>query len=721
MRLKTKFLFVLILSSLCLYSLVFTLASDGAITVGDNPKLSQTSVSINIFGNSGWVDFKNDGNCTGEGTYLDPYLIEDLIIDGDGDSYCIHIQNSDVYFRIENCTLYNSGAGIRLIQVKNGYLNNNSCTSNDNGISLSQSDNNTITNNILLLSHSNAINLEYYCDKNILSNNTIMQSNVALYLSTSCNNNTILRNNISQSDFNAIYLWSAYSSDEYCANNTISKNIITGATAGIEVWGIDTLIHDNTIKNCINGIEIKNDDSVVQRNTIMSCSNGIYLTYNSQGHEFSHNNITDGGTGIFGLYSNSSIFMNVISNMSGEGIWLRNGANNNFSKNSIVNSNFGIYLREGNAANNFTENSMYGCGLYVKDDYELLTSNFFDSTNTVNDHPIYFYANKEGLTANDFFDAGQVIIVNCNNSFISDIQVSDLFNGIGLYYSHNNTISSINAHHNVNGIYMNQSHSNIIQNSNFDNNEHGMILYDSVKNHVVNNHLANNLENGLSLVWSSSNFIINNEISYNINGIFLNNDHEVDFEYSCDRNIIKENAILSNTNGIWLEYKCVGNVINRNIIKYNDIGIKLIHSCNANNITGNLIDFNFEGINFWHLCYNSIIFNNTIAHCSDGIAFYLYCRFNTISRNNITLNTRGLLLDNSHANTITDNSMLGNEQCIVEIESEDNIFENNDCGDAEPTEPSILGFPVYLILISGLFSILFIFKRLKHYVNPSLI
>ena len=46
----------------------------------DNLKISEVSGKIHIDGNSGWAAFKADGNCTGNGTYSEPYLIEDLVI-----------------------------------------------------------------------------------------------------------------------------------------------------------------------------------------------------------------------------------------------------------------------------------------------------------------------------------------------------------------------------------------------------------------------------------------------------------------------------------------------------------------------------------------------------------------------------------------------------------------------------------------------------------------
>ncbi|MDX1798797.1 MAG: right-handed parallel beta-helix repeat-containing protein, partial [Candidatus Lokiarchaeia archaeon] len=100
-----------------------------------------------------WSVAKKDGICTGNGTYSDPYVIEDLEIDGEGSESCIWIDNSEVYFRIDNCTVFNSGfefydAGIKLDNVINGQIFNNNCSGNHHrGILLKNSNNSIISGN----------------------------------------------------------------------------------------------------------------------------------------------------------------------------------------------------------------------------------------------------------------------------------------------------------------------------------------------------------------------------------------------------------------------------------------------------------------------------------------------------------------------------------------------------------------------------------------------
>jgi parallel beta-helix repeat protein len=143
----------------------------------DNKDLKNSEVSgrISLYINSGWVNLKNAGKCSGEGTYLDPYVIKDLEIDGGGAGSGIYIEGSTVYFKIVNCTIYNAGggsdnAGITLLNVKNGQLINNDVTNNGgNGILLKFSHYNNITQNIL---SNNYIGIYlHYSENNIVSNN----------------------------------------------------------------------------------------------------------------------------------------------------------------------------------------------------------------------------------------------------------------------------------------------------------------------------------------------------------------------------------------------------------------------------------------------------------------------------------------------------------------------------------------------------------------------
>lgn len=65
-----------------------------------NLKTSQITGGIYI--NNNWSAAIGAGFVTGSGIYSDPYIIEDKVIDGNSFGYCIWIENSNEYLKIEN-------------------------------------------------------------------------------------------------------------------------------------------------------------------------------------------------------------------------------------------------------------------------------------------------------------------------------------------------------------------------------------------------------------------------------------------------------------------------------------------------------------------------------------------------------------------------------------------------------------------------------------------
>jgi len=116
--------------------------------------LKPSLISGRIYIDNNWSDAKIAGICTGSGNSSDPYVIEDLVIDGGGVGSCILIENSEDYFIIENCTLTNCGnnfydSGIKLNSANNGNLTNNRALNLDSfGLAMYESNNTIVVNNI---------------------------------------------------------------------------------------------------------------------------------------------------------------------------------------------------------------------------------------------------------------------------------------------------------------------------------------------------------------------------------------------------------------------------------------------------------------------------------------------------------------------------------------------------------------------------------------------
>ena len=296
--------------------------------------------------------------CSGSGNWTDPYIIENVTIDGQGSGSCIEIRFSNTYFIIRNCLLYNSGsisdnAGINLYNVNNGKIINNNCSDNYNGMFL------------------------YFCNNNTLSGNTL-------------NNNF----------YNGIYLG-------FGNNNTVSGNLMN--FCGIIVWG------------------------------------------------------------------------------------------------SLVES----------------------------------ASQNIDYTNLVNNRPVYYYVNRIGLGSSDFTNAGQIILVNCSNSILSGLNLSNGTIGIDLHYSNNNILSGNTVNDNYYGI--------------------GLIYSD---NNTIAGNIANYNTYGITVSFSNNNTISENTAGYNYN-----------FGIATDRSInttISRNIANNNSYGIVLSF--TNNSISfKNIIQGNNI------------------------------------------------------------------------------------------------------------------------------------------------------
>ncbi|MHA2130901.1 MAG: hypothetical protein ACW99L_13100, partial [Promethearchaeota archaeon] len=100
----------------------------------------------------GWKTIVEQNHwCTGNGMLDDPYIIENIFVNVDNEFNCIEIRKSNAHFIIRNSKFShlsvnsNTGEGIRLSHVKNGLIFNNVFTKSWTGISIVNSNNNTIS------------------------------------------------------------------------------------------------------------------------------------------------------------------------------------------------------------------------------------------------------------------------------------------------------------------------------------------------------------------------------------------------------------------------------------------------------------------------------------------------------------------------------------------------------------------------------------------------
>lgn len=192
------------------------------------------------------------GWCSGSGTWNDPYLISSVKIDGQGTGGCITIENSDVYFQIKNCYLYNSSyAGISLVNVNNSMLIQNLLDNNDDyGIAVEEGQNNTISANTANNSYWAGIWLGWFSSYNTVVGNLVSDNRVTGILIEVSDNNEISDNSVLDNIGHGIHL---SSSD----NNIVSGNDVRLNHDGIRVYnGNYNRIFENTVSSNSWGIRI---------------------------------------------------------------------------------------------------------------------------------------------------------------------------------------------------------------------------------------------------------------------------------------------------------------------------------------------------------------------------------------------------------------------------------------------------------------------------------
>ncbi|KKN23103.1 hypothetical protein LCGC14_0908350, partial [marine sediment metagenome] len=193
---------------------------------------------IYISGNDNFTSENGVRNPWASGTKQDPYIIENWIIDALGGEFGILIQDSDVYFRIENCTVYNSGntlrsdASIKFVNVTHGNIFKNNLSNTGVGIysiMLKDSFNNTIIQNNATNNNNVGIFLWVSDNNTIAYNNASNNGQDGIYLETS-SFNIIKFNNFAQNSWNGIILRAN------SHNNTIFWNKVSDSgTVGISI------------------------------------------------------------------------------------------------------------------------------------------------------------------------------------------------------------------------------------------------------------------------------------------------------------------------------------------------------------------------------------------------------------------------------------------------------------------------------------------------------
>ena len=409
-----------------------------------------------------------------------------------------------------------------------------------------------------------------------------------------------------------------------------SDSAITLTADGITLVGFNATNSGRWRKDA--GIKVTSNNNTITGNNV-SNNNGVGISlYDSSNNTITGNNVSNNnGVGI-GLYysSNNTITGNNVSNNRG-GITLGSSSNNTITGNNANNNDVGIYLWD-SRNNTITNNTFVNDGLFVEDSYQNTVQD-----NTVNGKPLVYLEDASDYRV---VDAGQVILRNCNNITVENLDLSNTSGGIALWKTENSKISN-----------------NTVCNNSYD----GISLSSSSNNTITGNNVNNNNRGGISIYYSSS----NNTITGNV---FVNDGLSV---YSSYQNIVEDNTV----NGKPLVY-----LEDVSDYKVEDAGQVIIVNCN--NITVENLDLTNTSVSIALLnTENSKISNNTV--CSNnwgGIRLYDSSNNNTITGNNVGNNNYGgIRLDHSNNNnTITGNNVSNNKEGIRLWDSSNNkVYFNN--------------------------------------------
>jgi PGF-pre-PGF domain-containing protein len=373
---------------------------DGIRVTGSNSRgsrISENSINQNV--NSGILLEKARG-VTLEGNNVNLNRIVGIYLSESNENNLINnnvlMINSTVDNTLTNgITLYNSDSntvsnnyasksdhGIFLNTCKNNLLQNNKVPNNLYGIAMRYSHNNRVINNNAD-GNKWGIYLTWEDSGNTISGNSAnMCIDAGIYLTSLCGEKNLVDNNtVNSNTYSGIYLETH--------NNIISNNYATGNLRGIFLLGPGC--YENTLSNNVvnfstgNGIRLvntSNDNKLVSNNINSNSGDGIYL-FNSNNSYLDSNNAQGNNIGIHVENSSWSTIYNNKAPYNRIGIRLYVSDNNTVSKNTVsYNSVSGIDLNNAvrnNVTGNTIDSNERGISMCPRCVNNLIYNNYFNN------------------------------------------------------------------------------------------------------------------------------------------------------------------------------------------------------------------------------------------------------------------------------------------------------------------------------------------------------
>jgi parallel beta-helix repeat protein len=311
------------------------LYNSGLSTISNNTIYSNTNHGIYIRLSD--LTVIKDTNCKfnkGDGVYINDCQLMNIIKNSfmyNGGYGITHIMGEHSNIRENNCSLNNLsgmyiwGQRVGYEQIPHGGLNileENICTENNgSGITLVETNNNTLSRNLFLKNNEHGI--ENIGEGDAV--NWLLAHNE--YIENTCNLNSI----------DGIYFWNGSYNKIY--NNSVSQNTQHGINF---LYGLKNEVFNNDITNNVNGLNlyyIENTD--IYDNICTQNDMNLYLE-NSSSNKIKNNNLSNGEYGAF-IYLDSdsnTISGNTVLDNTNTGLLFSNKCNTNriYHNNFITNT-----------------------------------------------------------------------------------------------------------------------------------------------------------------------------------------------------------------------------------------------------------------------------------------------------------------------------------------------------------------------------------------------
>ena|GEM_PF-5896504 len=424
----------------------------------------QLHAPIVIIGNSGFSS--PNGVIRGSGKVADPYAISGWQIDASSVNG-ITIVNTTSYFTIQGVNIFSGLRAIFLSNTTNGLIQNSVISNSAVDILVNHSSNISISNNNVTSSSTanqgGGIELDYcvaasvignrisgapqgllitYSPGSLISNNIIWHntdgmslqntaraivtgnnmsynkgSGIVLFFSpfTNITSNSLSYNNIGINQYSSNPSYRPYNSP----NATIAKNLVDWNSRNGIVIADNTTVIDNSVSfNGMAGINVGGENATIIRNTI---------SFNGQG----------------GITSNPLI-------MRGYPVTIEN---NTFTDDGIILSPI---------------------------DHRHAALHPITPDNMINGKPLFFYEGCSNLNINgtQMGQMGQLILMNCRNIQMSNLQISHSDIGLEILNVNNTLITGSSFNSNTQtGIYVAASSNVTVIGNDLSNNRNGLVVY----------------------------------------------------------------------------------------------------------------------------------------------------------------------------------------------------------------------------------------------------